>query len=298
MGLYIFCTFSFYGIAIGYILPHFYGIPVSAFGGGNFSDPHTLHVMKVFQFAYSVFAFLVPALIFFALWDKRPLKYAGISTNVHWGWVFFSLVILFAALPGVGLLSDWNQLIHYGPFDESFRALQQRAKDMTEAMLQMPHLNDLWFDLLLIAIVPGIAEEFFFRGAVQRILIKLVKSAWLGILITSIFFSLVHGEMFGFFPRVALGMLLGFIYYFSGNLWYAVIVHIVNNGFQIVVVYLNQHGLLSVDITQDSPTPWMMGILSILLVIGLLYIFQRYVPQNPQKELWASHTDHRFYNQN
>src|SRR5699024_7126431 len=146
---------------------------------------------KIFQFAYSVFAFLVPALIFFAFWDKRPLKYAGISKNVHWGWVLFSVAILFAAFPGVGLLSDWNQLIHFGLFDASFRALQERVKAMTEAMLQMPHLRNLWFDLLLIAMIPAIAEEFFFRGAVQRILIKLVKSAWLGILITSVFFSLV-----------------------------------------------------------------------------------------------------------
>ncbi len=295
IGLYILFTFSFYGIAIGYILPHYYGISAIEFSSGNYSDPGMLHIMKVFQLAYSIFAFLIPALIFFAVWHKKPLQYAGLSSDVNWGWVLFAIIILFASLPAVGLLSDWNQLIHFGPFDEKFRAMQERAKTMTEAFLNMPKLKDLWVNLLLIAIIPAIAEEFFFRGAVQRIFIKLVHHAWIGILITSIFFSLVHGEMLGFFPRVALGMILGLIYYYTGNLWYAVIVHLVNNGFQVVVVYLYQHDYLSTDITQNTPTPVILGVASIIVVIALFFIFKKYVPTNPKQVMWKNKTQEALF---
>ena len=287
IGLFLLFTFGFYGIAIGYILPHFYGISALDIGMGNFSNPRILHVMKLFQFAYSIFAFLIPALIFFLLWHKKPFKYAGLSSKIHWGWALAGIIILFASLPGVHLLSDWNQQISFGPFEASFKAMQQRAKDMTEAMLKMPDARSLIFDLLLIAIIPAIAEEFFFRGAIQRIMIKLVHKVWLGILITAVFFSLVHGEMFGFFPRVALGLVLGLLYYFSGNLWYPIIVHMVNNGFQVVLVFLYQHHYITMDITEDSPVPVGFGILSIVLVIGLFFVYKKHVPQNPNKVLWS-----------
>lgn len=283
IGMYIVITFGFYGIAVGYILPHFYGISPSAIATSDYSDPHLVHVMKLFQFAYSIFSFLIPALLFFVLWHKKPFKYAGLAAKIHWGWALAGVVVLFACLPAVGLLADLNKQIHFG---ETFQAMQERAQALTQAMLKMPDTYSLWFNLLLIAVIPAIAEEFFFRGAIQRILIKLTHKAWIGILITAIFFSLVHGEMMGFLPRVALGAVLGLVYFYSGNLWYAVIVHFVNNGFQVVLFFLFQHDYIQMDVTKDTPTPVALGIISILVVIGLFFLYKKWVPQNPDKILW------------
>lgn len=286
LGIYIFFTFSFYGIAIGYVLPHIYGISASNLQSGDFSDPYLLHVMKLFQFAYSVFSFLIPALVFFIFWHKKPFKYAGLSGKIHWGWALAGVVILFASLPLVGLLSDLNQKI---PFGEGVMAMQQRAIEVTKALLKMHDESSLLFNLILIALIPAIAEEFFFRGAIQRTLVNLTKkNAWIGILLTAVFFSLVHGEMLGFFPRVALGLVLGLVYYYSGNLWYSILIHFINNGFQVVLVYLFQRHYIAMDITQDKPTSVTLGIISMILVVGLFIAYKKYVVQNPDKILWAN----------
>ena len=288
IGLYLLCTCVFYGIAMFSVLPHVYGITAETFAKGDFSDPHLLRVMKIFQFGYSICSFLIPALVFFALWHKKTFRYAGLGGRLHGGWALAGIVLLIVSLPAVGLLSDLNKLI---PFGEDVRALQQRAEDITKAMLNMPDGGSLWFDLLLIAIVPAIAEEFFFRGALQRIFIRLTRHAWIGIGITAIFFSLVHGEMLGFFPRVALGLILGLVYHFSGNLWYAVIVHFFNNGFQVVLVYLFQHHYITMDVSKDTPTPVALGIVSLLAAIGLFLVYKNKVPVNPDRRMWMPLTN-------
>ncbi len=286
LGIYILFTFGFYGIAMEYVMPQLYGISPDSLSVSDYSDPHIVHVMKLFQFAYSVFSFLVPALIFFFLWHKKPFRYAGLAAKIHWGWALAGVVILFLSLPAVGLLSDLNKQIHFGSMDESIRAIQERTEALTQAMLKMPDGHSLWFDLILIAVIPAIAEEFFFRGAIQRILIRLTHKAWIGLLLTALFFSFVHGQMLGFLPRVALGLVLGLVYFFSGNLWYSIIIHFINNGFQVVLIFLFQHNYIQVDITQDTPTPVLLGIVSLLIVVGLFVVYQRKVPQNPDKILW------------
>lgn len=291
LGIFIGCTVVFYGVSIGYILPYICGISPSVLNGNDFSDPHLLHVLKLFQFSYSIFAFLIPALVFYFLWHKQPFRFAGLSGKIHWGWVFAGIIILFASLPSVGLLSDLNKQIHFGPLDESFRSSQKRAEALIQAMLKMPKTADLWYNLILIAVIPAIAEEFFFRGAIQRILIKLTRHAWIGISLAAVFFSLVHFEMLGFFPRVALGVILGLVYYYSGNLWYAVIVHFVNNGFQVLLYFLYQHHYIQTDITKDSPTPVALGLVSLFIVIGLFIVYKKKVPQNPDKLLWRNHKE-------
>lgn len=283
LGIYLVFTFSFYLVILKFILPGWYGISAAALAGSDFSDPRLIHVMKLFQFAYSIFSFLIPALIFFLLWHRQPFRYAGLRSRIHWGWALAGILILFASLPAVGWLSDINKLIPFGP---TIRAMQERAIKVTQAMLKMSDGNSLAFDLLLMAIIPAIAEEFFFRGVLQRLFISITKHVWIGIAITAIVFSLFHGEMLGFFPRVALGLVLGYVYYFSGNLWYPVFIHFVNNGFQVVLVFLFQHHYINTDITQEHPTPAVSGIISILLVIGLLYAYQKWVPENPDKKLW------------
>lgn len=281
LGIYLIFTFAFYLFALRVFLPNWFGLPAAALAGGDYSDPHLVHVMKLFQFAYSIFSFLIPALIFMFLWHPKPFRFVGLGSRFNIGWALAGVIILFVSLPAVGWLSDLNKLIPFGP---TIQAMQERAMKATKAMLNMPDGNSLGFDLLLIAIIPAIAEEFFFRGVLQRLFIRITRRPWGGILISAVVFSLFHGEMFGFFPRVALGLVLGFVYFFSGNLWYAVLIHFVNNGFQVVLVFLFQHHYITTDVTQESPTPAVAGIISALLVIGMFYVYQQWVPKNPERK--------------
>jgi membrane protease YdiL (CAAX protease family) len=280
IGIYLVCTLIYSLVFMGWILPHTFGVTAFDLQNGNLDDPYLMQIMKLVQLFYSIFSFLVPALIFVYLAYSKPMKETGLGPKFYPGWALFGIIILICSLPAVGVLSDLNRQIHFGPLDQTFRSLQQKAKEVTQAMLIMPNSGSLLFNIFIIAVIPAIAEEFFFRGVLQRLLVVITNSAWIGVGLAAIVFSLLHAEMLGFFPRVALGIVLGGIYYFSGNLWYSITAHFFNNGFQVVLVYLYQQHVITQDITQNTPTPFSLGIISVIVVAGMFFIFQKFVPRS------------------
>jgi hypothetical protein len=79
------------------------------------------------------------------------------------------------------------------------------------------------------AIIPGIVEELFFRGIVQTQLQGILQNGHLAILIGSFLFSFFHFQFYGFIPRFIFGVLLGYIFLWSNNIWYSCAVHVTNN---------------------------------------------------------------------
>lgn len=277
IGIYLGCTLIYYLLFMAWGMPHFTGITAYELQNDYQNNPGVLEVMKWMQLLYSVVSFLIPAWLFFYLSDPQPSQFGGLrGTSFRWGAAGVSVVLLLFSLPLVGILSDWNQLIHFGSLDQSVRELNEKAREATKVMLRMSDWPALLYNLMLIAVVPAIAEEMFFRGVLQPLFIRMFRRAWIGILLAAVVFSLLHGEMLGFLPRVALGIVLGLIYYFSGNLWYSIAAHFFNNGFQIVLVFLFQKHYIDYDITRDEPTPLAAGLISLILVAGLFFLFEKY----------------------
>lgn len=290
VGLYIGCTAIYYFFLMGWAMPHLTGVTMTDLQTGDLGNPFLLEVMKWMQLLYTVISFLVPAYLFFYLSDPAPFGYADMRHLTRWWTVLLSILILLACLPLVGVLSDWNQQIHFGSLDQALRELNQKAEDVTQAMLKMPNWKTLIYNLLLIAAIPAIAEEMFFRGVVQRLLVRACRRGWIAILIAAVVFSLLHGEMLGFFPRIALGIILGLIYYITGNLWYSIAAHFVNNGAQVLLLFLFQHHYTTYDITKSEPTPWAAGLGSALIVAGLCYLLWRFARGEGVQGLGAKQT--------
>jgi membrane protease YdiL (CAAX protease family) len=128
---------------------------------------------------------------------------------------------------------------------------------------------------MVLAIVPALFEEFFFRGCLQQIMIALTKNAFVGIMITAILFSAIHLSFYGFLPRVFLGVLLGYIFYYSKNLWLSIIAHFLNNAFSVTVLYsLSRSGKLTPDAMEDS-YPLYYGLVGGITLILLFIAFRR-----------------------
>jgi membrane protease YdiL (CAAX protease family) len=290
IGIYIGCTAIYYFLFMGWAMPRWTGVTAMDLQNGDLHHVYLLEVMKWMQLLYTVFTFLIPALLFFYLSHPHPLRYAGLRDGFRISAALISIIILLVSLPAVGVLADWNQHIHFGSLDQSLRQLNQKAEDVTRAMLKMPAWGTLLYNLVLIAVIPAIAEEMFFRGVLQRLFVRMSRRAWIGILIASVVFSLLHGEMLGFFPRVALGIILGLIYYVSGNLWYAILAHFINNGVQVFLLFLFQKKYITFDISKNESTPLVAGIISLAIVIGLFIVFWRFIPRRPAAGLFAKET--------
>ncbi|MGO5051576.1 CPBP family glutamic-type intramembrane protease [Lachnospiraceae bacterium LCP25S3_G4] len=91
----------------------------------------------------------------------------------------------------------------------------------------------------IVAISPGICEEAVFRGVVLHSFSP-IKNKWIIMIISGCIFGLFHGSIWRFFPTAMLGIVFGYIVMETDNLLYTVILHSINNGFSIVILYLSK----------------------------------------------------------
>lgn len=159
--------------------------------------------------------------------------------------------------------------------------LQNEAQTNTllKSVLTMNSVPELLMALLTVAVTPAIGEELLLRGLVQRrILHPVFKSHHFAIWIAAIVFSAMHMEFAGFVPRMLLGILLGYAYYWTNSLWVPVILHFFFNGMQVMVTYFNGQYIPDTEIT-DVP-PWYLAVASLLVVVALgVYITRTFNPE-------------------
>lgn len=236
-------------------------------------SPKVLGYLKLTQFLYTLIVYLLPPIFFAYLVDNRAGNWLRIDQKPRFLPVILAFLIMIVALPFVSYTGDWN---HTWPFSPELRKMEEQTEALTRVLLNMPDISSLLVNLLIIAVIPAIAEEFFFRGVVQRLYIKMMPATpWLAVFIAAICFSAIHMQWMDFIPRLLLGFLLGAIYYLSGNLWLSILGHFLNNGLQIVLVYLYQAKMIKTDPMSTSPTQWYIAAISLALTIGSIWLFDK-----------------------
>ena len=88
-------------------------------------------------------------------------------------------------------------------------------------------------------------------------------------------FSFIHFQFYGFVPRMLLGALLGYLFEWSGSLWIPILAHAFNNGIQVVLAYLHEHGKIEYDIATSQLEPVAVIIIATVICAGLLWLFRR-----------------------
>jgi membrane protease YdiL (CAAX protease family) len=153
---------------------------------------------------------------------------------------------------------------------KSMKQMEEDAKLLTEGFLRMNNIGDLLFNLFLIAIIPAIGEEMFFRGVIQKKLKNILRNPHIAILITSFIFSAIHMQFFGFLPRFFLGIILGYLFYYSGSLWMPIIAHFINNALFVFLSYLYPE-----RINEDISISMIQAVISLLIVLFFIYLYKQ-----------------------
>jgi uncharacterized protein len=208
--------------------------------------------------------------LFSGYWYARPAVIAAI------------VVIVFMGVNSVVI--EWNQNISF-PGDEWARRIEKTLAEGTKFLTQFNSLWDLVLVFIVIAIIPSIGEEIVFRGMIQNDFYRATKNIHIAIWVSSILFSAIHVQFFGFFPRLFLGALFGYLYFWSGNLWIAVLAHFVNNGLTVIGLYLYQKGIIDIDLEQTSSTPWQAVLFSAVCTVLLLYAYKTFYNNNPKSDI-------------
>ncbi|PZX64451.1 CPBP family intramembrane glutamic endopeptidase [Hydrotalea sandarakina] len=246
----------------------------------NILLPAYANTAKVIQLVMSFCMFFLPAFFLALLISKKPLYYMHYNRSINLKQVYLVIAMVFVGLFLSGALTELNQIIPIPKkWEVSFKAMEKAYTDGVKGMAVMKNFGDYLSTLLVIAIAPAIFEETFFRGGMQNILVQWTKSAAAGIIITSIIFSAAHTSYYGFLPRFGLGIILGYIYYYGKNIWLNILLHFLNNGFAVTMLYFaTKNGALKDDAMDDTTFPWYIGIVAIIALVILFKYFKKATP--------------------
>jgi uncharacterized protein len=154
------------------------------------------------------------------------------------------------------------------------KGLEESMADMVAYLTVFDSPAKLIVAIIVIAVFAGIGEELIFRGLVQRKLLKAFQNPHAAIWVAAILFSAIHMQFYGFLPRMFLGAVLGYFYYWTGNIWVPIAGHIFNNTVAIILVHAVKIKAISPDIEKldKVPVPALIG--SVVVFAGLMYLIQ------------------------
>ncbi len=137
-----------------------------------------------------------------------------------------------------------------------------------------------FFYILAVAVVPSLVEELVLRGVV---LTKLRRFGDVFAIVFSAFlFGILHISVVSIFVTMIMGIMIGYIYVKTSNLWYAVAVHFINNFTACVLSMLSAH--LGVDnplnIVLNNAIFYGLILLGLISLIILIATKQIKLPKN------------------
>ena len=242
----------------------------------NGANPN-ISVLKFYQAIYSIGMFIIPPFIIAYFLSFNVSGYLKINQFAKPSVFLKAFLLILLALPTINMMAELNSQIHFPDFlkgaEQWMRDSEARAALVTQKFLKMDSLGDLFVNLILIAAIPALGEELLFRGVLQKQLSKLTGNIHWGIFISAVLFSALHMQFFGFFPRLFLGMLFGYLLVWTGSLWVPILAHFVNNGLAVSTSYFIGKGQLpeEADAIGSPNTMWELSLISLVLFSYLAY---------------------------
>jgi membrane protease YdiL (CAAX protease family) len=195
--------------------------------------------------------------------------------------VFFMIILIQIVFMGFnGWLQEINEHI---VLPESMKRLEKLLKGMEDQLAKATRFfttfTSLWQFLLaflVIAVIAGIGEELIFRGLLMRKIFLGTQNIHVAIWLSAFIFALIHFQFYGILPRMMLGVLFGYLYYWTGNIWVPIFAHIFNNGLAVITMYLYNLGIIKTDLESIDHVPMPIVLFSLVATIGLMFLFKNY----------------------
>lgn len=252
----------------------------------NLNDPRTIAVLKFSQIIVSLSGFVFSALLLAYLFSGNTHQYLRMDKNPQ---VKFSIIAFFLVLvvfPLINMIGALNSELHFPEFlkeFENYLAQQDQTNErLMESFLADSNLRGLFVNIVMIGIIPAVGEELFFRGVVQTIFSRMTKNQHWGIWIAAVIFSLIHMQFTGFFPRVLLGAMFGYMLIWSGSMWVPIFAHFVNNVSAVIMYYFVNTGRLNKETLEYGATTdvWPFVLVSAILTATLLWYFYKHAQKS------------------
>lgn len=216
----------------------------------------------------------IPAMIYASSKSRRNCLFReGVKLNsAHFGKIGGALCAL---LVTVGTLAA-------SFCADAVTAVMPKMPEYLEEIMKSMTQGTLWVNLLSVSVFAPLFEEWLCRGQVLRGLLSHgVKPVW-AIVLSAVFFAVIHLNPWQAVPAFILGCLFGYVYYRTGSLFLTMLMHCVNN--TSAVIFSNMDSLRDMESWRDiipAPGYWVIFLASLLLIVLVVRAFAKIELQSP-----------------
>ncbi|MGK6350502.1 CPBP family intramembrane glutamic endopeptidase [Parapedobacter sp. DT-150] len=235
--------------------------------------------LKIVQAVSSMGMFILPALLMGVV-EKRHDKYLNFKAPVNPMLWFMIIAIMFFSAPIFEQAIKLNEQMRlpeaFSGLEKWMKSKEAELEELTKQLLSDKTYGGLLINLLVVAVIPAIGEEFLFRGCLQQILTRWLRNPHIAIWVTAIVFSAIHLQFYGFLPRLMLGVLFGYLLFWGKNIWLPVLAHFLNNAAATVsAFYLQRQGKSLDEMDFGEQIPNYLYFISFVLTVVLLYQYYK-----------------------
>jgi membrane protease YdiL (CAAX protease family) len=253
------------------------------------SNPTMIKSMKLLQVSISLCGMVLPAWFFPKALEQNSATFLKTNTKTSSLNFFFAIAIILISIPFVSWLIEMNARLQLpaslAALEAKLKASEEAAAELTKAFIASTTTSELLLNLVVVAIIPAIAEEFLFRGALQQFFMHCFKNIHFAVIISAAIFSAFHGQVYGFMPRWVLGILLGYLFAYSGSVWPGVLAHFANNALTLSVTHFKLDQSDLAILKEDYHFPLYAVVLSAIFCLVILYLLKRNQPLNNANQL-------------
>ncbi len=283
-GLMAFTLTAFSFVVVQALIPKISGISIAAIQ--DITTESTNGQKSAFlwmQGIVSAFGFMIPPVLFAYLSTPRVKEYLGIRMPKKPLHIILGITMMAGAMPILLEIAGLIKNLNLGTAND---AAQNKIEQITEALLDIKSVGQLVQVLVVMAVIPGIAEELFFRGILLRFGHQRAGKMVLPIIISSIIFAAVHDTPYNLVSIAIAGALLCLVYYWSGSLVTAMIAHMVYNGSQIYLSYAAKDNAALKELAKTNHMP--PAILITGIIVFLVSILAFWKTRNAMPANWSA----------
>ena len=233
--------------------------------------------MRIAAIMQDVLLLILPAIATAMLVTRRPADLLALrvaSPRRLWLPGVLAAVTLVVSTPAMNAVIAWNAKL---PLPEGLAAAMLEMEQSAAAALSVIQghggVGDIIVAVFVMGVAAGFAEELFFRGAFQRLLVTGRVNVHAAVWVVGIVFSLVHMQFYGFVPRMLLGVYFGYLMVWSGTVWLPIIIHALNNTLYVLNARLAGEGSALETIGTGDTALW--AAVSVVATVALLYVLNR-----------------------
>jgi len=255
--------------------------------------PENANLLRGVQFMSVLFMFFIPTILYAKICHWKPFVHVGFKKELPLLPLLLAVLIIFSAMPLVGAMRDITMHLPLNHWIKG-KILESKENYFKEVVVigRMNSFGEYLLSLFIIAVLPGLFEELFFRGGLQNLFTRWFKNPVAAILLSAFIFSAFHFEFSDFLGRFFLGIVLGWVFYQTGNIWINIIMHAAFNGFSVTGLYIASRAGEKIDISKLDDSFTTVQVLIMLGVMAVLvYYFHKSIKNKntePGKEIIMS----------